>query len=80
MTDAIDPRAFGRLEQSVSHLDASVKALTQAVHELAERVGEIDQRYKVGKGAIVGALLVGVLAIYGVREFVDQLVATFVKP
>ncbi len=74
-----DPRAFGRLEQSVDHLTKSVEALTSAVSELTERVSEIDGRYKYGKGAVAGLLAAGTLAVYGGAELFDKLTGMFLK-
>lgn len=74
-----DPRSFGRLEASVENLGENVKALALAVTELSKRLEAIEDRYKLGRGAIVGGALMAILAMYGASGLVDKLIGMVAK-
>lgn len=79
MSDQFNPVAFGRLEQKVEHMTSSVDTLKIALDELTEQVRLLKDRIGFSKGFIIGALMVGVLAIYGAQEFIERAFGVILK-
>lgn len=83
MATGIDPRDFGRLEQAVEHLSGNVAALTialnDAVKSLSARLSALEDRWKFGRGAVIGMILMAALSVYGASEFIDKLLGLVAK-
>lgn len=79
MPTGIDPRMFGQLEKSVDHLTKSVDTLASAVTDLTDRIGALEDRWKFGRGALIGVVLMAALSVYGASEFVDKLLGLVAK-
>lgn len=68
MNGFIDPVEFGRLLSEVRHLSAQLEDANRRMETLANRLGEVEDRYKVGKAAAFGAVMVIGAAVYGVKD------------
>ena len=64
----IDPVEFGRLLQSVETLNDRLAQTGRLVETLNERMGEIESRYRFGKGAFFGLCIGASFAIFGFAE------------
>ena len=74
MNGQIDPVEFGRLLAEVRHLSAQLEDANKRMETLATRLGEVEDRYKVGKAAAFGALLVLGAAVYGIKDLFGRLI------
>lgn len=71
--NGIDPVAFGRMTASLDHCVKSLDAMTKAVTELTDRVGAIEERFRLGKAGVAGIFLGAGFALYGAKEAVIAL-------
>jgi hypothetical protein len=76
MNDSIDPVQFGKLIAQVQHLSEQLEKAQQSMNTLSTRLGEVEDRYKVGKAAAFGAVLVLGAAVYGVKDLFGRLLGS----
>jgi hypothetical protein len=83
MSDDSDAVAIGRMLSKLDHLSdllqrAERRMETTEAHMklLSERLGEIEDRYKVGKAAAFGAVMVLAAAVYGVKDLFGRLLGS----
>lgn len=64
----IDPVEFGRLAEAMEMLKPELAALREEAAHLSERITELEQRYRIGKGVAFGILIGIGFAVYGVKQ------------
>lgn len=82
MAPQISARDFGAMEQSIEHLTASTSALRLSVDELrvgvkalADRITEIETKFRIGRALGYGVMLLTLLAGYGLKDAVEAFIA-----
>lgn len=75
MSDGIDPVQFGRLLSSVetltgqlSETSKQLKENVKAMSALDDRIGELESRYRIGKGVLAGIILGAGFAMKGIWD------------
>lgn len=68
MSAPIDPVEFGKLVAKLDHLSEQLSKAEGQMATLAARLGEVEDRYKVGKAAVFGAVMVLAAAVYGIKD------------
>ncbi len=68
MSASIDPIEFGKLLQEVRHLSAQLEDANERMETLAKRLGDVEDKYRFGKAAAFGAVMVLGAAVYGVKD------------
>jgi hypothetical protein len=74
MNTPIDPVQFGKLIAQVQHLSEQLERAQASMNVLSERLGEVEDRYKVGKAAAFGAVLVLGAAVYGIKDIFARMI------
>lgn len=64
----IDAIQYGRLLASFEHLTAELKATRTQIESLEERLVEVEGRFRVGKGTLIGLVIGLGGAALGLRE------------
>jgi hypothetical protein len=73
---SIDPLIFGQMMARIEHLSEQLERADKRMETLAMRLGEVEDRYKVGKAATFGAVLVLAAAVYGIKDLFARLVGS----
>ncbi len=69
----IDPIQYGRLLASVEHLSAQLSTATQQLSEMNTRLDEVEGRFRLGKGLLLGIIFAAGSIGMGLRELVSAL-------
>lgn len=69
----IDPIQYGRLLASVDALTAELSATRVEMKALERRLADVEGRFRIGKGTLIGLLLALGAAGVGIREGVKSL-------
>lgn len=69
----IDAIQYGRLLASFEHLTAELKATRARLESLEDRLVEVEGRFRIGKGTLVGLVLGLGGAAMGLRELISGL-------
>jgi hypothetical protein len=59
---------YGRMIESVEHLRRQLAHTSSQLSALEQRLNEIEGRFRLGKGILVGVMLLAGAAAYGVKE------------
>jgi len=74
MNSGIDPLMFGQMMQQIAHLSAQLERAETRMETLSTRLGEVEDRYKLGKAAVFGAVMVLGAAMYGIKDMFARVV------
>lgn len=69
----IDAIQYGRLLASFEHLTAELKATRAQIGSLEERLVEVEGRFRMGKGTLIGLVIGLGGAVFGLRELITGL-------
>ncbi len=69
----IDPVQYGRLLASVDALTTELSATRADMKALDKRLADVEDRFRIGKGTLIGLLLALGGAAYGIREGINSL-------
>ena len=80
----LDHLDIGRMIGRIDHLsdllqraERRMETTDAQMATLSARLGEVEDRYKVGKAAVFGAIMVLAAAIYGIKDVFSRIVGTF---
>lgn len=80
----LDDIDIGRMLAKIDHLSdllqrAERRMETTDAHmaTLSARLGEVEDRYKLGKAAVFGAMMVLGAAVYGIKDLFGRIVGSF---
>lgn len=74
MNGQIDPVEFGKLVAKLDHLSEQLEEAKKHMTALSTRLGDVEDRYKVGKAAVFGAVMVLAAAVYGIKDLFGRIV------
>ncbi len=72
MTGQIDPLLVGKMIQQLEHLSDQLEKTEKQMETLAKRLEAVEEKYRFGKAAAFGALLVLGAAVYGVKDMLGR--------
>ena len=72
----INPIQFGEMLQEVRQLRTELTDARAHMKILSDRLGYVEDRYKVGKAAAFGAVMVLASAIYGVKDIFGRIIGS----
>ena len=73
MSAQIDPMLVGQMVAKIDHLSQQLERAESRMETLAARLGEVEDRYKVGKAAVFGAVMVLAAAVYGIKDLFGRI-------
>lgn len=69
----IDPVMFGRLIQSVENLTTQLSDASKDIAKLQNELANIDKRFSLGRGVVIGALLAAGGIGAGLSKIIESL-------